>query len=126
MHRVVIAGACLVGLCGCVPTNVSNPIALASDSELMVYARADGKVATPGKVQQETAICQGHVSAAAIDAPKVSTDQKGAVGILDIGMQVIDRQQTVNAMERSCMAERGYILVPRSQAPVAKVHTAVK
>lgn len=126
MHRFVVAGACLVGLCGCVPTNVSNPIALTSDSEPMVYARADGKVAMAGKVQQETAICQGRVSAAAIDAPKVSTEQKGAVGLLDMGMQVIDRQQTVNAMEKSCMAERGYILVPRSQAPVAKVRTAAK
>lgn len=65
--------------------------------------------------QVDMAICEGEVQKAAVGQAPIYW--RGLVGALAADAVVAQRQQGLVAIAKGCMAERGYLLVPRSELP---------
>lgn len=105
----VLSVLCLVtGACASAP------------AEQLVFIRTDGQstAGNPALEQQgliDRTICAGQTQQSAIGAPIVY--YQGIGGAIDAAVIQGQRQGALSDVARGCMAQKGYIQVPISQAP---------
>ncbi|ANV23051.1 hypothetical protein BA939_03295 [Rhizobium sp. S41] len=89
--------------------------------EEMIWLRTDGQsqVGNPHLLQQyeiDKTICMGEAQKSAVGAPMVYSNGSFAS---EVNASIVRNQQG-NALQdvaKGCMAQRGYLLVPKAQAP---------
>jgi len=109
-RKILILAAALLAACQSPATQMSRD---------MIFVRTDGKRSADGpqyaqQFEIDRQICMGEVSKAAVGAPIVYWD--GLMGA--IAAQAVQDNQTRALIEvlKGCMASRGYVLVPKSEA----------
>lgn len=109
--RYAVAAACVAALSGCQTT----------PQEEMIWLRTDGQsqVGNPHLLQQheiDKTICMGEAQKSAVGAPMVYSN--GSF-VSEVNASMVRSQQgnAVADVAKGCMAQRGYLLVPKSQAP---------
>ncbi|MQT13687.1 hypothetical protein [Segnochrobactrum spirostomi] len=117
MKRLSVAAGIIVGaasLSACQTTQQS------SDDYTQVFRRADGqKMGGNPKLLAEYekagTICDGRVAAAASNMQPI--EAHGIIGALQISQIQAQNRETLMKVQAGCMAEQGYLVVPKSQLP---------
>lgn len=90
-----------------------------AQQEEFLWVRTDGQVVTGNPALQargelDRTICFGEVQKAAAGAPVVY--YRGLAGAITAAAITNSQQRAYVDIMKGCMAERGYVLVPRSEA----------
>ena len=106
-NRVLFTVIFLLGACQTTP------------QESLIWVRTDGRVGSGNPALQQqyqinTTICLGEVQKSAAGAPIIY--YQGLAGAISAGMIQSQQQRAYLDIMKGCMAQRGYLLVPQSQA----------
>lgn len=88
--------------------------------EQLVFIRTDGQTTAGNEALEQQGlidrtICQGQTQQSAVGAPIVY--YQGVGGAIDAAIIQNQRQGALSEVAKGCMAQKGYIQVPVSQAP---------
>lgn len=116
MNRLIVAAGLIAGaatLSACQTTQQST-------SEEMVWMRTDGKRMTGhqkllAEYKVAATICEGETAKAAANMPPIYW--RGLFGAMQAAAVQTENEKTLLTVAKGCMAEHGYILVPKSQLP---------
>ncbi|MGN8150917.1 hypothetical protein ACTJK5_01450 [Agrobacterium sp. 22094] len=111
MKLLLVIGASammLLSSCQTAPTN-------------QIWLRTDGRsqVGNPHLMQQfeiDRTVCVGETQKSAVGAPVVYSD--GSIGsTVSAAMVTGQKSDALNDVMKGCMAQKGYVMVPKDQAP---------
>lgn len=106
---VVMAGATAL-LQGCQTTSMDG----------MIWVRTDGQIGSQNPALQREfeihrTVCVGETQKSAVGAPVIY--YQGLVGAIDAAMYQNAQAAALLDIMKGCMASKGYVLVPQSEAP---------